>query len=192
MYIHIAELLYQFKYDQDETAYLLNGFTKEFELGYEGAEDCTLTARNLPLKCGMLQDVWDKMMKETKLKHFAGPFQTIPFKYYIQSPTGLVPKDQGKQTRLVFYLSFHDQSSVNYNTPKHKCRVKYKDLEHAVKLCLEAGKGCYVVKSDLKSALRNFPTRKQDWRWLVMMAQHPCMHKKYYFVDKCMPLGLLP
>ena len=35
-------------------------------------------------------------MKEVEAKHYAGPFKTIPFENFIQSPIGLVPKDNGK------------------------------------------------------------------------------------------------
>ena len=37
--------------------------------------------------------LWNKIMKEVKLKRFTGPFERIPFENYIQSPIGLVPKD---------------------------------------------------------------------------------------------------
>ena len=45
-------------------------------------------------------------MKEVKLKRFAGPFESSPFEDFIQSPVGLVPKDNGKDTRLIFHLSY--------------------------------------------------------------------------------------
>ena len=37
-------------------------------------------------------------MKEVKEGRYAGPFKDNPYKYYIQSPIGLVPKDNGKNT----------------------------------------------------------------------------------------------
>ena len=33
--------------------------------------------------------LWNKVMKEVKLKRYAGPFEEIPFEYYVQSPVGL-------------------------------------------------------------------------------------------------------
>ena len=45
-------------------------------------------------------------MKEVKEGRYAGPFESIPFDSYIQSPIGLVPKDGGKDTRLIFHLSY--------------------------------------------------------------------------------------
>ena len=62
-----------------------------------------------------------------------------------------------------------------------------KDLQYTVKLCLEAGPGCYTAKADMKSAFRNLPIKPQDWMLLVMMAKNPISGRIYYFVDKCLP-----
>ena len=68
-------------------------------------------------------------MKEVKLKRFAGPFAEIPYDTYIQSPVGLVPKNDGKDTRLIFHLShLHNGSSVNSETPLVVCTVQYSDF----------------------------------------------------------------
>ena len=77
-------------------------------------------------------------MKEVALGRVAGPFNDIPFESYIQSPIGLVPKDNGTQTRLIFHLSyeFPDDRSVNYYIPDELCSVKYQDLDAAVAMCL--------------------------------------------------------
>ena len=82
-------------------------------------------------------------MKEVQLKRYAGPFDTIPFKYYIQSLIGLVLKDNGRNTRLIFYLSYlrrKNSPSVNANTPENLCKVKYPDVSDAIRLDIkEAG-----------------------------------------------------
>ena len=61
-------------------------------------------------------------MKEVHLKRFAGPFNKaqLPFKKYIQSPVGLVPKGEN-ETRLIFHLSYNfkgEKKSINANTPR--------------------------------------------------------------------------
>ena len=78
-------------------------------------------------------------MKEVGLGHYAGPYQQPPFQTYKQSPIGLVPKDGGTKTRLIFHLSYpkNGTTSVNYNTPKEKCKVKYPSFDDAVRLCLK-------------------------------------------------------
>ena len=68
-----------------------------------------------------------------------GPFETIPYRYYMQSPIGLVPKAGGK-TRLIFHLSYHFKKSgnpsLNAVTPKNRCTVRYPDKDRALAMCL--------------------------------------------------------
>ena len=64
---------------------------------------------NLKLNIGDEVDLWNKVMKEVKLGRYAGPFKEIPDEFaddFIQSLIGLVPKDDGKDTRLIFHLSY--------------------------------------------------------------------------------------
>ena len=141
-------------------------------------------------------------MKEVKEKRFAGPYDEILFKYFIQSPVGLVPKSGGK-TRLIFHLSFNfsqneQHQSVNYFIPKDLCSVQYIDLDSAVRACLaiiEEGhritgsRTIYLGKSDGLSAFRTLPLRRGSWPWLVMLAIDPATGKQQFFVDKCLPFG---
>ena len=167
------------------------------------------------------------MIKEVNLKHFAGPFTSIPSTNYIQSLAGLVPKksnetilssntnkdnahntydtsdnnednkanigqpDLDSTTRLIFHLSWPPGESLNNYMPDEKGSVKYNDLDKAIQLCLEVinndnnpNRECYLAKTDIKSAFRHLPIRKQDWCWLVLMAQYPVTNEKFYFVDK--------
>ena len=131
-------------------------------------------------------------MKEVELKRYAGPYEEIPFEYFIQSPIGLVPKDNGKKTRLIFHLSYPrsgEKVSVNSGTPQELKSVQYASFDEAVKLCIIAGKACFAGKSDMSAAFRHFAIKKNFWKFLVMKAQHPTSNKVYYFVDKCMPFG---
>ena len=143
-------------------------------------------------------------MKEVKEGRYAGPFSKPPFENYIQSPIGLVPKDGGKSTRLIFHLSYPknkhksdkkqnatDRISVNAGTPKWMCSVKYPDFANAVRLCLNLSEfgEIFMAKSDLKSAFRHFGIHPDDWMLLIMKAENPRDGKVYYFVDKCMPFG---
>ena len=145
---------------------------------------------NLKLECSTQQDIWAKIMKEVEAKRYAGPFEKIPFNHFIQLPIGLVPKSNG-DVRLISHLSHPSRGnrSVNACTPKTLCSVKYKDLPYAIKLCLEAGRGCHTAKVDMKSAFRNLPIKPEDWMLLVMMAPLPITGKIYYFVDKCLLFG---
>ena len=106
----------------------MNSFRMGFRIGYEGDREVKLTSKNLKFRgIGNERILWNKVMKEVKLKRYAGPFKEIPFEFYIQSPIGLVDKDNGRDTRLIFHLSYprNSQKSVNANTPKEKCSVIY-------------------------------------------------------------------
>ena len=187
----LNQLLVETDYNEDERLFVVDGFTNGFSLEYNGNEEVRQTSPNLKFRgVGDHIELWNKVMKEVKLGRYAGPFEKIPFEYYIQSPIGLVPKDSGKDTRLIFHLSYpRNGNSVNANTPAEKCKVKYPDFAKAIRLCLQEGKSGYVAKSDMRSAFRNLGISMRFWRFLLMKAKSPLDGKYYYFVDKCLPFG---
>ena len=163
----LKQLLEASNYDKNETNFLIDGFTNGFSIGYNGPEDVKITSPNLKFRqVGNPTILWNKVMKEVKEKRYTGPFESIPFDTYIQSPIGLVPKDGGKDTRLIFHLSYPrgKGTSVNANTPDELCSVQYPDFNEAVQLCLKEGKSCNIAKSDMKSAFRNLGIKKKHWR----------------------------
>ena len=124
------KLLKQSGYDANKTEYLLDGFKNGFDISYRGPQNRKDISANIPIRegVGLKLDMWNKVMKEVKLNRYAGPFQTISFENYMQSPIGLVPK-AGNQIRLIFHLSYNfgeeeHQKSLNYFTPKELCSVK--------------------------------------------------------------------
>ena len=186
-------LLKESNYDEKETEFLVDGFKNGFDLGYRGPELIKQNSPNLKFTIGDKIELWNKVMKEVKEERYAGPFKQIPFDNYIQSPIGLVPKDGGKKTRLIFHLSYpRDEekgTSVNRATPKELCAVNYQEFDCAIRLCIAEGKGCHIGKSDMTSAFRHLAMKKKFWKFLVMKAQNPEDGIYYYFIDKCMPFG---
>ena len=136
-------------------------------------------------------------MKEVEQKRYAGPFKDIPFDNFIQSPIGLVLKDGGRKTRLIFHLSyiFKDTGnrSVNEHILRDLCMVHYNDIDDAIKnsfICRNGKtKGVFYGRTDVQSAFRLAPLRRSSWRWLVMKAEHPVTGETWYFIDKCLPFG---
>ena len=123
----------QSKYDQSEINFLCSSFKHGFDLGYQGLANVQQRLPNLKLCVGSATKLWNKVMnKVIKFGRYAGPYKQIPFKNYIQSPIGLVPKDNGKDVCLIFHLSYpRDQRfgySINANTPRHWCTVSYPDF----------------------------------------------------------------
>ena len=73
---------------------------------YDGIRDgIRRTAKNLRFTVGDKFELWEKVMKEVRLKRYTGPYVELPYESFIQSLIGLVPKDGGKTTRLIFHLS---------------------------------------------------------------------------------------
>ena len=89
------ELLKEAGYNEQKTLFLVQGFKHGFDLGYRGSSEVQNAAPNLKFVIGNEVELWNKVMKEVKLKRYAGPFKHIPYQNYIQSPIGLVPKDGG-------------------------------------------------------------------------------------------------
>ena len=140
----LDELLRVSGYCSRKTRFLVKGFKEGFEIGYHGDREVKQTAHNLKFRgVGNKLILWNKVMKEVGLGRYASPFESIPFPYYIQSPIGLVPKDGGKATRLIFHLSYPRGSglSVNENTPKSKTKVVYPEFDDAVRLLNRLGIG---------------------------------------------------
>lgn len=191
----LHQLLQESGYDKDKTEYLVNGFREGFSIEYQGPTNRRDTSPNHRLRCGSKLILWNKLMKEVKLKRVSGPWKEIPYKTnYIQSPITLVPKGpEGKDTRLVFNLSYEfELGSVNQGTPKQRCSVKYEDLDAALKMILDLDRGervIYFGKLDASSAFRRLPLRREDSRWLVMKAQNPADGQTYYFADRTLCFG---
>ena len=191
-------LLKKANYNPEKRKFIVAGFTEGFSLGYENEQKVQVQSNNLKFTIGNEVELWNKVMKEVKLKRYAGPYPDIPQEFqddFIQSPIGLVPKDDGKETRLIFHLSHPRKpkdgipSSVNANTPRHLCSITYPEFNDAVLRCLQEGTGCFVAKSDFRSAFRILCIMKKYWRYLIMKAKCPIDGKWYYFVDKCLPFG---
>ena len=182
------ELLLEAGYNRQKTKFLVDGFTRGFSLGYQGPSKLRRKAPNLKLTVGSHTELWNKVMTEVKAKRYAGPFKKVPYKHFIQSPVGLVPKDKGKKTRLIFHLSYPRSGlSVNSSIPAEICSVQYPDFMDAVAICMEAGEACFCAKSDMSMAFRNIPMDSRSWCYLILKASHPITGKTYYFMDKCLP-----
>ena len=81
----LQELLQLTNYDTKETQFLVDGFENGFSIGYKGDEKVKMTSPNLKFwGIGNETILWNKIMKEVKLKQYAGQFKEIPFDYYIQ------------------------------------------------------------------------------------------------------------
>ena len=175
---------------KDETEFLVNGFRKGFNINYTGPKCRRDEANNIPFRVGNKEILWEKLMTEVRENRVAGPYDSPPYDYYIQSPLGLVPKANGK-VRMIFHLSYEfKDKSVNQCIPDHLCTVKYNDLDQAVKLTLGLLRRPVVYgKTDFSNAYRLVPLSPESRPWLLMKVINPRTHKIQYIVEKCPPFG---
>ena len=92
----LHNLLVQAGYPSNDTEFLVNGFSRGFDLGYQGPTSRQDTSKNLPIRAGSQVQLWNKIIKEVNLGRYAGPFERIPYKNYIQSPWDWSPKQEVK------------------------------------------------------------------------------------------------
>ena len=64
----LTSLLMESNYDAKKSQFLIEGFTKGFDLGYTGPKIRQDSAKNLPFNVGNKFILWDKIMKEVKIK----------------------------------------------------------------------------------------------------------------------------
>ena len=121
----LRDLLNMAGYDKDKTDFLFKGFKEGFSFNYQGnLNKVRRYAPNLKFRIGSPTELWNKVIKEVSLGRYAGPYDEPPFEHFVQSPIGLVPKDKGKKTRLIFHLSYpRNGDSVNSGIPKESCTV---------------------------------------------------------------------
>ena len=130
--VNLQCMLHISNYDVEESKFLVEGFSNGFSLQYTGPRHHKNVSPNLPFKVGDKFDMWEKIMGEVQMGRYTGPFEDIPYHYFVQSPCGLVLKS-GNKTRLIFHLSynFEDYKSINHYLPMELCTVHYPDLDHA-------------------------------------------------------------
>lgn len=193
----LKQLLEETNYDKDEINFLYRGFTQGFSLGYQGPQKRRTFARNHRLRAGNKTILWNKLMTEVKLKRVAGPWRLseLPFDDMIQSPITLIKK-KGQEslsgvdgTRLIFDLSYPRGDSLNDHTPKEVRSCEYPLFDKTILMCLKEGKGCYLSSTDAKSVFKQLPLATDQFKWVVMMCEHPCSGEKFYFCDKTVCFG---
>lgn len=191
----LRRLLIETKYDRSKTEFLVNGFTSGFTLGYQGPQDRRTYAKNHKLRAGNKVVLWNKIMKEVREKRVTGPHLEPPYDSFIQSPITLIEKkgstsnDPVERCRLIYDLSWPHGESLNDYTPKEVKSVDYPSFDKAVQMCLKEGKGCYLSRTDCKSAFLMLPLAPDQFKWLVIMCPHPVTGRKFYFSVKTVCFG---
>ena len=165
------------------TRYLIEGFTFGFAIDFQGPP---LNNRCVNLVSAQEHpEVVDcKLAKELASERITGPFLHPPFTpAFNVSPIGLQPKKTPGEFRLIHHLSHPQKGSVNFFIPQELSSVHYASISDAIASIQTCGRGCFLAKSDIKSAFRIIPIHPSAYPLLGLR-----WRGKFYY-DRCLPMG---
>ena len=166
---------------------IIQGLTTGVEIEFVGDRTVSRTCVNLssatddPGVTAMVDAVIDA---DVALGRKAGPFRRRPFKVFCASPIGAVPKGGSwAEIRVIHHLSYpHGGDSINEHTLNEYVRLGTVDM--ACDLIVRCGRGCFLIKIDVKTAYKLVPVRPEDWFLLGFV-----WRGKYYY-ERTLPFGL--
>ena len=169
-------------YDPKLKKFLIEGFSTGFHIGCVGMRH-TFISPNLRSAQDHPHIIVSKLEREIEAGRIVGPFSSPPFPNFVSSPLGVVPKKQPSEFRLIHHLSYPEGSSVNDLIPAEISTVHYATISDAIEVIKNTGAGCYMAKTDIKSAFRIIPIHQSDYHLLGMTWNN------VYFFDRCLPMG---
>ena len=119
-----------------------------------------------------------------------GPFKANPFSTQaVVSPLSTTEKRDSDERRVIMDLSFPPGNSVNEKIPKDRymgqeTNLKYPKVDSLVDLVKQKGRGCALMKSDLRRAYKQIPVDPADWNFLGLTWNGQLLF------DRTMPMGL--
>lgn len=171
-------------YDEDETNFLVQGFSKGFYLGFVG--ECPgIESKNLNSALTRPEIIDQKIQKEISAGRVQGPFENKPFSNLQCSPLGLVEKKEPGEFRMIHHLSYPENQSINDGIPPDESFVQYSSISDAIHFIKKCGKGAFCCKTDIKSAFRIINIHQSQYQFLGFKWK-----SKYYF-DTCLQFGLV-
>ena len=164
------------------TSILSTGFKFGFPLHFRG--DRVSFFANNPISAQHNSEIVSaKISKELAAGRLAGPFDSPPLPNFRVSPLGVVPKKSPGEYRLIHHLSFSRGVSVNDGISTEDSFVQYARVDDAVTMIKQLRQGCFLAKTDVKSAFRIIPILPRDYDLLGIFWQG-----KYYY-DRVILMG---
>ena len=160
-------------YNNSISDYLIQGFVHGFSIRYLGSL-IAMRSQNLKSAKDNPTSVTEKLSKELTAGRIVGPFDVPPFDPFRVSPLGIIPKKSPGEFRLIHHLSYPAGSSVNDGIPKELATVRYATIDDAIRLIKSLGKGCFLAKTDIKSAFRIIFVSPNDFPLLKLFYQSQC------------------
>ena len=153
-------------YDEIKRINLVQNFKKGFRIGYKASRNI-VTISNNPRSASLNSKLLtDLINKEIEAKYILGPFNNIPFKYYICSGITGIPKKDGT-LRFIHDLSKPPNMSVNDGILREDASVQYEGINDVIRLIKKFGRNSLFAKCDVKNAFRIIPISPLDYHLLL-------------------------
>lgn len=149
------------------SSFLINSFRFGFCIQFHDERN-PFESPNLKSALENPQIVSLKLQKELEAGRIAGPFPSPPFKNVRSSPLGIVPKTVPSEFLLIQHLSYPKGLSVNDFIPQEFSSVQYATISDAIRVIKHFESGCFMAKTDIKSAFCIIPIHPTDFELLGM------------------------
>ncbi len=152
--------------DPQFTKYLLSGLSHGFHPGVGNLPSESLICPNLQSALTEPETVDTLIKKEIEANFMIGPFPVPPFNIFRVSPIGVATRKFSGKKRLIIDLSSPHNSpfpSINSLIPLEEFSLHYHDIDQAITLIKDAGRGAWLAKVDITSAFKVMPIHPSFW-----------------------------
>ena len=169
--------------DKAYVEYILQGISNGFRIGFDRRQHISSARGNL------LFDNPDTVTEYLQQKVLLGrmwkiPLTILPRGVHI-SPLAMIPKkNKPGKWRLIVDLSCPHGASINDGSDTNRSSLSYASVDHLAELVVSTGRGCFLVKADIKEAYRMVPVHPQDQHLLGVQWESAV------YIDKVLPFGL--
>ena len=159
---------------------LIHGIlTHGARIGYDGPEQIIIS-RNLPIDESDFAFLDAKTTADEKAGLISRATPSFPF---VSSPLGVVPKHDGGRRRI-HHLSYPTGSSVNNFIDQSRGTLSYTTFDEILFSIGQAGRGCILIKRDIRDAFRMIPVSALQ-RWLLGFSW-----RSVFYQEHALPFGL--
>jgi hypothetical protein len=167
--------------DQVLAAFVYNGITHGFRIGYDRAYKLRSASKNHFSSVANSSVVRDHISNKVKMGRLVGLLPITQVGLVHTSPIGLVPKPHSNKFRLIVDLSYPEGLSVNDGICQEWCSLQYTSMDNKVEIIQLLGPGAILAKLDMKYAYRIILVHPDD-HYLLGLGE--------VFVDHSLPFGL--